>query len=258
MPRTADGTPVDLVMSPISVISRMNLGQILEANLAHAGLHLNKRYAVPVFEKYPESRITDELEAAGLNKNCKVQLYDGRTGEAYDQQTVVGVAYILKLVHMVDDKVHSRSTGPYSLVTQQPLGGKARMGGQRLGEMEVWALEAHRAAHTLREMLTIKSDDIDGRTHAFQSIIKGEPIPEPAIPESFKVLTKELAGLALDISPVGVKEIDLLPEEETPNPDFKPEDVDLDISTEENFEAESDGLTVADSAQLEDETKEEQ
>lgn len=258
MPRTADGTPVDLVMSPISVISRMNLGQILEANLAHAGLHLNKRYAVPVFEKYPESRITDELEAAGLNKNCKVQLYDGRTGEAYDQQTVVGVAYILKLVHMVDDKVHSRSTGPYSLVTQQPLGGKARMGGQRLGEMEVWVLEAHRAAHTLREMLTIKSDDIDGRTHAFQSIIKGEPIPEPAIPESFKVLTKELAGLALDISPVGVKEIDLLPEEETPNPDFKPEDVDLDISTEENFEAESDGLTVADSAQLEDETKEEQ
>jgi len=258
MPRTADGTPVDLVMSPISVISRMNLGQILETNLAHAGLYLNKRYAVPVFEKYPESRITSELEAAGLNKNCKVQLYDGRTGEAYDQQTVVGVGYILKLVHMVDDKVHSRSTGPYSLVTQQPLGGKARMGGQRLGEMEVWALEAHRAAHTLQEMLTIKSDDIDGRTHAFQSIIKGEPIPEPAIPESFKVLTKELAGLALDISPVGVKEIDILPEDDTPPADFKPEDISLEIPAEENFEAESDGLTVADSAKLEDETKEEQ
>ncbi len=258
MPRTADGTPVDLVMSPISVISRMNLGQILEANLAHAGLYLNKRYAVPVFEKYPESRIAAELESAGLDKSCKVQLYDGRTGEPYDQQTVVGVGYILKLVHMVDDKVHSRSTGPYSLVTQQPLGGKARMGGQRLGEMEVWALEAHQAAHTLQEMLTIKSDDIDGRTHAFQSIIKGEPIPEPAIPESFKVLTKELSGLALDISPVGVKEIDLLPEDDTSTAEIKPEDISLEIPAEENFEAETGDLTVSDSAKLETEIKEEQ
>lgn len=206
MPRLADGTPVDLVMSPISVISRMNLGQILETTLAHAGYRLDKKYAVPVFEKYAESEIGEELKKAGFNSNGKVQLYDGRTGEPYDQESVVGVGYILKLVHMVDDKVHARSTGPYSLVTQQPLGGKARMGGQRLGEMEVWALEAHRAAHTLQEMLTIKSDDIEGRTHAFQSIIKGQSIPEPAIPESFKVLTKELAGLALDISPVGVKE----------------------------------------------------
>jgi len=206
MPHTADGTPVDLVMSPISVISRMNLGQILEANLAHAGLYLNKKYAVPVFEKYSEEQIGQELKAAGLEPDGKVQLYDGRTGEPYHQKTVVGVSYILKLVHMVDDKVHARSTGPYSLVTQQPLGGKARMGGQRLGEMEVWALESHRAAHTLQEMLTIKSDDIEGRTRTFQSIIKGQTIPDPAIPESFKVLTKELAGLSLDISPVGVKE----------------------------------------------------
>lgn len=206
MPRTADGTPIDLVMSPISVISRMNLGQILEANLAYAGLALNKKYAVPVFEKYSEEQIGQELKSAGLNLDCKVQLYDGRTGEAYHQKSVVGVSYILKLVHMVDDKVHARSTGPYSLVTQQPLGGKARMGGQRLGEMEVWALEAHQAAHTLQEMLTIKSDDIEGRTHTFQAIIKGQVIPEPSIPESFKVLTKELAGLCLDISPVGVKE----------------------------------------------------
>ena len=260
MPRTADGTPVDLVMSPISVISRMNLGQILETTLAHAGLYLNKRYAVPVFEKYPETRIAEELESAGLPGNSKIQLFDGRTGEAFDQKTVVGVGYILKLVHMVDDKVHSRSTGPYSLVTQQPLGGKARMGGQRLGEMEVWALEAHRAAHTLQEMLTLKSDDIDGRTHAFQSIIKGEVIPEPAIPESFKVLTKELAGLALDISPVGVKEpTEGASEEELPPIDIAPEDIGPQVPVEETIETESEGLTIAErSATLEDELKEDQ
>jgi DNA-directed RNA polymerase subunit beta len=260
MPRTADGTPVDLVMSPISVISRMNLGQILETTLAHAGLKLNKRYAVPVFEKYPETRIAEELESAGLPGNSKIQLFDGRTGEAFDQKTVVGVGYILKLVHMVDDKVHSRSTGPYSLVTQQPLGGKARMGGQRLGEMEVWALEAHRAAHTLQEMLTLKSDDIDGRTHAFQSIIKGEVIPEPAIPESFKVLTKELAGLALDISPVGVKETTLEEvSEELPPVDIAPEDIGPQVPVEEELQSEAEGLTIAeDSAPLEDELKEDQ
>lgn len=205
MPHLADGTPVDMVMSPLSVIARMNLGQVLEVTLAAAGYKLGKKYAVPVFEKYTEDQIGKELIEAGLTPTGKTKLYDGRTGDAYDQDVVVGVGYILKLVHMVDDKVHARSTGPYSLVTQQPLGGKARMGGQRLGEMEVWALEAHQAAHTLQEMLTIKSDDIEGRTHAFQAIIKGQPIPEPAIPESFKVLTKELSGLALDISPVGVK-----------------------------------------------------
>lgn len=207
MPRLADGTPVDLVMSPLSVIARMNLGQILEVTLGYAGYALGKKYSVPVFEKYSEDQIAAELSKAGLNVTGKTQLYDGRTGDAYDQSAVVGIGYIVKLVHMVDDKVHARSTGPYSLVTQQPLGGKARMGGQRLGEMEVWALEAHRAAHTLQEMLTIKSDDIEGRTYAFQSIIKGMTIPDPAIPESFKVLTKELAGLAIDISPVGVSEV---------------------------------------------------
>ncbi len=206
MPRLEDGTPVDLIISPLSVIARMNLGQILETMLAFAGWKQGKKYAVPVFEKYSEDDIAKELTAAGLSSTGKTQLYDGRTGEAYDQKSVVGIGYILKLVHMVDDKVHARSTGPYSLVTQQPLGGKARMGGQRLGEMEVWALEAHRAAHTLQEMLTIKSDDIEGRSRAFQAIIKGQEPPEPAIPESFKVLVKELAGLAIDVSPVGVKE----------------------------------------------------
>jgi len=213
MPRLADGTPIDLVMSPLSVVARMNLGQILEVTLASAGLKLNKKYAVPVFEKYTEDDIAKELIEAGLSVTGKTQLYDGRTGDAYDQETVVGIGYILKLVHMVDDKVHARSTGPYSLVTQQPLGGKARMGGQRLGEMEVWALEAHQAAHTLQEMLTIKSDDIEGRTRAFQAIIKGLPIPEPDIPESFKVLTKELAGLVIDISPDGEIEEDPILEE---------------------------------------------
>ena len=203
MPRLEDGTPIDLIISPISVISRMNLGQILETALGFAGQKLNKKYFVPVFDKYSEEKISDEVAKAGLSRDFKSQLYDGRTGEPFDQKTVVGQNYILKLVHMVDDKVHARSTGPYSLVTQQPLGGKARMGGQRLGEMEVWALEAHRATHILQEMLTIKSDDIEGRSKAFQSIIKGLPIPDPATPESFKVLTKELAGLAINVSPVG-------------------------------------------------------
>jgi len=235
MPRLADGTPIDLVMSPISVISRMNLGQILEVTLGAAGYKLDKKYAVPVFEKYSEEQIGQELISAGLASTGKTRLYDGRTGDPFDQDVVVGVGYILKLVHMVDDKVHARSTGPYSLVTQQPLGGKARMGGQRLGEMEVWALEAHRAAHILQEMLTIKSDDVEGRTHAFQAIIKGQPIPEAAIPESFKVLTKELAGLGLDISPVGVEE----------EPDIVGE-----ISLDETVEVES---SPAPEAELEEE-----
>jgi len=235
MPRLADGTPIDLVMSPISVISRMNLGQILEVTLGAAGYKLDKKYAVPVFEKYSEEQIGQELISAGLASTGKTRLYDGRTGDSFDQDVVVGVGYILKLVHMVDDKVHARSTGPYSLVTQQPLGGKARMGGQRLGEMEVWALEAHRAAHILQEMLTIKSDDVEGRTHAFQAIIKGQPIPEAAIPESFKVLTKELAGLGLDISPVGVEE----------EPDIVGE-----ISLDETVEVES---SPAPEAELEEE-----
>ncbi|MDD4937519.1 MAG: DNA-directed RNA polymerase subunit beta [Candidatus Shapirobacteria bacterium] len=256
MPKTADGTPIDLVMSPISVISRMNLGQILEVNLAYAGLHLNKKYAVPVFEKYSEEEIAQELKSANLPTDGKIQLYDGRTGEPYHQKSVVGIGYILKLVHMVDDKVHARSTGPYSLVTQQPLGGKARMGGQRLGEMEVWALEAHRAAHTLQEMLTIKSDDIEGRTHTFQAIIKGQVIPEPAIPESFKVLTKELAGLCLDISPVGVKEVTNLFSEEEATPEVKLEDVEPEISI--SSEEEITGLSIADEPAPLDDIKEEQ
>jgi DNA-directed RNA polymerase subunit beta len=207
MPHMADGTPMDILISPLSVLSRMNLGQLMEAELGFAGAKLGKRYSVPVFENIPDQKITDALKEADLPITGKVQLYDGRTGEAFDQETTVGVTYIIKLNHMVEDKTHARSIGPYSLVTQQPLGGKAQMGGQRLGEMEVWALEAHKAAYTLQEMLTIKSDDVVGRSKAFESIVKGEPIPMSSVPESFKVLVKELNSLCLAIVPTGSVEV---------------------------------------------------
>jgi len=212
MPYLEDGTPIDIIISPLSVIARMNLGQILETHLGWAGKKLGEKYAIPVFEKLPEETIKLLLKKAGLPVSGKTVLYDGKTGQPYSQKVTIGIGYIMKLIHMVDDKVHARSTGPYSLVTQQPLGGKARMGGQRLGEMEVWALEAHRAATTLQEMLTLKSDDLVGRAQSFQAIIKGQPIPDPAVPESFKVLVKELGGLGLKVSPEGVvlkKEIDV-------------------------------------------------
>ncbi|MEK7457865.1 MAG: DNA-directed RNA polymerase subunit beta [Patescibacteria group bacterium] len=199
MPYLEDGTPVDIIISPLSVLARMNLGQLLEAHLGWAADALGYKVAVPVFEEFDEQKIWDELKKAGLPVSGKTTLFDGRTGEAYFEQTTVGIGYILKLIHMVEDKTHARSTGPYSLVTQQPLGGKAQMGGQRLGEMEVWALEAHRAAHTLQEMLTIKSDDVVGRAKAFEAIVKDTEIPAPTVPESFKVLMRELNSLGLDI-----------------------------------------------------------
>jgi DNA-directed RNA polymerase subunit beta len=202
MPYLEDGTPVDIVISPLSVIARMNLGQIMETHLGWAGKKLAKKYALPVFEALSEDEMVELLKEAGLPVDGKAQLYNGKTGRPYAQKSVVGINYIMKLIHMVQDKVHARSTGPYSLVTQQPLGGKARMGGQRLGEMEVWALEAHKASQGLQEMLTIKSDDITGRGQAFQSMIKGRDIPDPGIPESFKVMVKELAGLGLKVNPV--------------------------------------------------------
>jgi len=183
MPHLEDGTPVDIIISPLSVLARMNLGQLLETHLGWAADKLGYRVAVPAFEEFDEDKIWQELEKAGLPVSGKTQLYDGLTGEAYNEKSVVGINYILKLSHMVEDKTHARSTGPYSLVTQQPLGGKAQMGGQRMGEMEVWALEAHRAAHVLQEMLTIKSDDVRGRAKAFEAIVKGEEIPAPTVPE---------------------------------------------------------------------------
>lgn len=203
MPYLSDGTPVDVIISPLSVLSRMNLGQLLEAHLGWAAAKGGYKVAVPVFENLSEEKIVDELKKNNLPVNGKAILYDGRTGEQFKQPVVVGIGYIMKLIHMVEDKTHARSTGPYSLVTQQPLGGKAQMGGQRLGEMEVWALEAHRAAYTLQEMLTIKSDDVVGRAKAFEAIVKGTDIPASTIPESFKVLVKELQSLGLNVIPSG-------------------------------------------------------
>jgi len=205
MPYLSDGTPVDIIISPISVLARMNLGQLLEAHLGWAAQKLNIKIAAPVFEKISEDKIISLFKKAGLSNNGKAILYDGRTGEPYENPVVVGVEYIMKLIHMVEDKTHARSTGPYSLVTQQPLGGKAQMGGQRLGEMEVWALEAHRARYILQEMLTIKSDDVVGRAKAFEAIVKGTDIPTPKVPESFRVLIKELAALCLNVIAQGAK-----------------------------------------------------
>ena len=199
MPFLPDGTPVEIVLNPLGVPSRMNIGQILETHLGWAAQALGIRVATPVFNGATEEDIMQMWEKAGLPENGKTVLYDGRTGEPFDQKVTVGYTYMLKLAHLVDDKIHARSTGPYSLVTQQPLGGKAQFGGQRFGEMEVWALEAYGAAYTLQELLTVKSDDVIGRVKTYEAIVKGENIPEPGVPESFKVLIKELQSLGLDI-----------------------------------------------------------
>ncbi len=197
MPFLRDGTPVDIILNPLGVASRMNIGQILETHLGWAADKLGIRFASPALNGVSTDQIADFLEAAGLPRSGKVQLYDGRSGEPFDHESVVGVVYMLKLLHLVEDKIHARSVGPYSLVTQQPLGGKAQHGGQRFGEMEVWALEAYGAAHTLQEMLTIKSDDVIGRSRAYESLVKGEPIKKPSTPESFNVLLQELRALGL-------------------------------------------------------------
>ena len=200
MPFMEDGTPVELVLNPLGVPSRMNLGQIMETELGWAGAKLGEWYATPVFESASNEMIEEKLKAAGLPVNSKVELFDGLTGEPFENPVTVGHIYMMKLHHLVDDKMHARSTGPYSLVTQQPLGGKAQFGGQRLGEMEVWALEAYGAANTLQELLTIKSDDMSGRAKIYESIVKNESFTQVGIPESFNVLVQELRGLALDVS----------------------------------------------------------
>ena len=199
MPFLPDGTPVDILLNPLGVPSRMNLGQVLEVHLGLAAKELGWKVATPVFDGASEEEIVELLEKSGLSPDGKTTLYDGRTGDPFDKPITVGVMYMLKLHHLVDDKIHARSTGPYSLVTQQPLGGKAQFGGQRFGEMEVWALEAYGAAHTLQEILTVKSDDVVGRVKTYEAIVKGENIPKPGVPESFKVLVKELQSLGLDI-----------------------------------------------------------
>ncbi|MFH0952656.1 MAG: DNA-directed RNA polymerase subunit beta [Patescibacteria group bacterium] len=208
LPFLDDGRPIDIILNPLGVASRMNLGQILETHLGLAAHYHNYKVSSPVLDGVDESMIRSELERAGFPGSGKVKLYDGRTGEQFDQEVTVGYAYMLKLNHLVEDKIHQRSIGPYSLVTQQPLGGKAQFGGQRFGEMEVWALEAYGAAHTLQEILTIKSDDVPGRSKAYESVIKGEPITHINIPESFNVLVRELRGLCLSVSLMGVKKAD--------------------------------------------------
>ncbi|HHV95904.1 MAG TPA: DNA-directed RNA polymerase subunit beta, partial [Clostridiaceae bacterium] len=199
MPFLPDGTPLEIVLNPLGVPSRMNVGQVLEVHLGYAAKALGWKIATPVFDGANEYDIIEMLKKANLNEDGKTILYDGRTGEPFDNRVTVGYMYMLKLAHLVDDKIHARSTGPYSLVTQQPLGGKAQFGGQRFGEMEVWALEAYGAAYTLQELLTVKSDDVVGRVKTYEAIVKGENVPQPGIPESFKVLIKELQSLALDV-----------------------------------------------------------
>jgi DNA-directed RNA polymerase subunit beta len=199
MPFLADGTPVDMVLNPLGVPSRMNLGQLFETALGWAGKKLGVKYATPIFDGATWDDVQKELQKSELNVNSKAMLYDGRTGEPFDQEVTVGVIYMLKLSHLVDDKIHARSIGPYSLITQQPLGGKAQFGGQRFGEMEVWALEAYGATHVLQEMLTVKSDDVSGRAKIYESLVKGENFLDSNVPESFNVLVKELQGLGLDI-----------------------------------------------------------
>lgn len=199
MPFLPDGSPVDIVLNPLGVPSRMNLGQLFETALGWAGQKLGVSFATPIFDGASWEQVGDFLERAGLPRDSRTTLYDGRTGTAFKEKVTIGVIYIIKLAHMVDDKIHARSVGPYSLITQQPLGGKAQFGGQRLGEMEVWALEAYGASSILQEMLTVKSDDVPGRSHIYETIVKGQNAPEPNVPESFKVLVRELQGLALDV-----------------------------------------------------------
>jgi DNA-directed RNA polymerase subunit beta len=199
MPNLPDGRPVDMVLNPLGVPSRMNIGQILETHLGWAAEELGLTVSTPVFAGATVDEIKAMLREAGLPEDGKTVLYDGRSGKAFDERVTVGYIYMMKLSHLVDDKIHARSIGPYSLVTQQPLGGKAQFGGQRFGEMEVWALEAYGAAYTLQELLTVKSDDVPGRSRIYEAIVKGENPPEPGIPESFNVLVKELQSLCLDV-----------------------------------------------------------
>ena len=269
MPYLPDGTPVDVILNPLGVPSRMNLGQILELHLGMAGKKLGVHYATPIFNSATEEDIQEQIKEAGIDPDYKTWLYDGRTGERFDKRVSVGVMYMIRLVHMVDDKIHARATGPYSMVTQQPLGGKAQFGGQRFGEMEVWALYAYGAAHILQEVLTIKSDDVVGRVRVYEALVKGKPIPAPGIPESFRVLIKEFQALGLDVSMIGksgeLKDIKELEHEE--NQDGEPISIEEigkdeeslevpnDYNEEENdeFEESLDDLEYDENFELEDE-----
>jgi DNA-directed RNA polymerase subunit beta len=251
MPFLADGTPVEIVLNPLGVPSRMNLGQVLETHLGWAAKALGLHMATPVFDGATEMEVLETLKKAGLPEEGKTILYDGRSGEPFDKPVTVGYIYMLKLAHLVDDKIHARSTGPYSLVTQQPLGGKAQFGGQRFGEMEVWALEAYGAAYTLQEILTVKSDDVVGRVKTYEAIVKGENIPEPGVPESFKVLIKELQSLSLDVRVLTEEadEIEIKEEEE----DISEMARELGIDIHGRDEEEEDEPSAEDEEELDDE-----
>lgn len=233
MPYLPDGTPLQVVLNPLGVPSRMNIGQVLEVHLGYAAKALGWKIATPVFDGASEIEVIETLKEAGLPEDGKTVLYDGRTGEPFDNRVTVGYMYYLKLAHLVDDKIHARSTGPYSLVTQQPLGGKAQFGGQRFGEMEVWALEAYGAAYTLQEILTVKSDDVVGRVKTYESIVKGENIPEPGIPESFKVLIKELQSLSLDVKVYSEEQAEM-EIKDSDDDDDDSEDLDVNIEGTED------------------------
>ncbi|MGX9136464.1 DNA-directed RNA polymerase subunit beta [Rummeliibacillus sp. JY-2-4R] len=224
MPFLPDGTPVDIMLNPLGVPSRMNIGQVLELHLGMAARYLGVHMATPVFDGATDEDVWKTMEEAGMNRDGKTILYDGRTGEPFDNRVSVGVMYMIKLAHMVDDKLHARSTGPYSLVTQQPLGGKAQFGGQRFGEMEVWALEAYGSAYTLQEILTVKSDDVVGRVKTYEAIVKGESVPEPGVPESFKVLIKELQSLGLDVKMLTINDEEIELRDSEDEDDLQPND----------------------------------
>ncbi|MEY4480228.1 MAG: DNA-directed polymerase subunit beta [Bacillota bacterium] len=233
MPFLPDGTPVQVVLNPLGVPSRMNIGQVLEVHLGMAALTLGIHVATPVFDGAREYDVFDTMEEAGMQRNGKTILYDGRTGDPFEREVTVGVMYMIKLAHMVDDKIHARSTGPYSLVTQQPLGGKAQFGGQRFGEMEVWALEAYGAAYTLQEILTVKSDDVVGRVKTYESIVKGDNVPEPGVPESFKVLIKELQSLGMDVKILSENEEEIVMKELDDEEDGQSEKLNLNLEGSE-------------------------
>ncbi|MGM9944330.1 MAG: DNA-directed RNA polymerase subunit beta [Lysinibacillus sp.] len=235
MPFMPDGTPVDIMLNPLGVPSRMNIGQVLELHLGMASRYLGVHMATPVFDGANEEDVWETMEEAGMNRDGKTILYDGRSGEPFDNRVSVGIMYMIKLAHMVDDKLHARSTGPYSLVTQQPLGGKAQFGGQRFGEMEVWALEAYGAAYTLQEILTVKSDDVVGRVKTYEAIVKGESVPEPGVPESFKVLIKELQSLGMDVKMLTINDEEVELRDLDDEDDLQPADA-LNIAAISNEE----------------------
>jgi DNA-directed RNA polymerase subunit beta len=244
MPYLPDGTPLDIVLNPLGVPSRMNIGQVLEVHLGYAAQALGWKVATPVFNGANEQTIRESLRLAGLREDGKITLRDGRTGEKFDNDVTVGYVYFLKLHHLVDDKIHARSTGPYSLVTQQPLGGKAQFGGQRFGEMEVWALEAYGAAYTLQEILTVKSDDVTGRVRTYESIVKGHNIPQAGVPESFKVLVKELQSLCLDVRVLD-KDGEVIELKDDEDDDFTPTFNSVEYKSDER-EMEDSGYSIED------------